>query len=235
MTVNLTRIYTKRGDTGETDLGDMSRVSKLHPRVEAYGTVDELNAVVGLTADPTGPARSASPSGWRGCRTTSSTSAPTCRSRRRPTRARAPARGCGSRLLHRLAGGGVRRGQRDAGAAALVRDPGRHAGRGPPAPGPHRLPPGRAAGDRGRGRQPRGVRYLNRLSDLLFILARAANCPREGSRSRCGSRGPTAPRAPDGGSQAGFAARALGGAGASGARPPAGRPRRARSTASPSR
>ncbi len=48
MTVNLTRIYTKRGDGGETDLGDMSRVSKLHPRVEAYGTVDELNAVIGL-------------------------------------------------------------------------------------------------------------------------------------------------------------------------------------------
>ena len=48
MTVNLTRIYTKRGDAGETDLGDMSRVSKLHPRVEAYGTVDELNAAVGL-------------------------------------------------------------------------------------------------------------------------------------------------------------------------------------------
>jgi cob(I)alamin adenosyltransferase len=48
MTVNLTRIYTKLGDGGETHLGDMSRVSKLHPRVEAYGTVDELNAAVGL-------------------------------------------------------------------------------------------------------------------------------------------------------------------------------------------
>jgi cob(I)alamin adenosyltransferase len=48
MTVNLTRIYTKRGDGGETDLGDMSRVSKLHPRVEAYGTVDELNAAIGV-------------------------------------------------------------------------------------------------------------------------------------------------------------------------------------------
>ncbi len=48
MTVNLTRIYTKLGDGGETHLGDMSRVSKLHPRVEAYGTVDELNAFVGL-------------------------------------------------------------------------------------------------------------------------------------------------------------------------------------------
>ncbi len=48
MTVNLTRIYTKLGDGGETHLGDMSRVSKLHPRVEAYGTVDELNAVIGV-------------------------------------------------------------------------------------------------------------------------------------------------------------------------------------------
>jgi cob(I)alamin adenosyltransferase len=48
MTVNLTRIYTKLGDGGDTHLGDMSRVSKLHPRVEAYGTVDELNATIGL-------------------------------------------------------------------------------------------------------------------------------------------------------------------------------------------
>jgi cob(I)alamin adenosyltransferase len=48
MTVNLTRIYTKGGDRGETHLGDMSRVSKSHPRVEAYGTVDELNATIGV-------------------------------------------------------------------------------------------------------------------------------------------------------------------------------------------
>jgi cob(I)alamin adenosyltransferase len=48
MTVNLTRIYTKLGDSGETHLGDMSRVSKAHPRVEAYGTVDELNATLGV-------------------------------------------------------------------------------------------------------------------------------------------------------------------------------------------
>jgi cob(I)alamin adenosyltransferase len=48
MTVNLTRIYTKLGDGGETHLGDMSRVSKLDPRVEAYGTVDELNATIGV-------------------------------------------------------------------------------------------------------------------------------------------------------------------------------------------
>jgi len=48
MTVNLTRIYTRLGDHGETHLGDMSRVSKLHPCVEAYGTVDELNATIGV-------------------------------------------------------------------------------------------------------------------------------------------------------------------------------------------
>jgi cob(I)alamin adenosyltransferase len=48
VTINLTRIYTKLGDDGETHLGDMSRVSKTHPRVEAYGTVDELNAALGV-------------------------------------------------------------------------------------------------------------------------------------------------------------------------------------------
>ena len=48
MTVNLTRIYTRLGDSGETHLGDMSRVMKTDPRIEAYGTVDELNAQVGV-------------------------------------------------------------------------------------------------------------------------------------------------------------------------------------------
>lgn len=58
MTVNLTRIYTKLGDRGETHLGDMSRVSKLDARVEAYGTVDELNSVLGVAlAQPEVPPR----------------------------------------------------------------------------------------------------------------------------------------------------------------------------------
>jgi cob(I)alamin adenosyltransferase len=48
MTVNLTRIYTRLGDGGETHLGDMSRVPKTDPRIDAYGTVDELNAQIGL-------------------------------------------------------------------------------------------------------------------------------------------------------------------------------------------
>jgi cob(I)alamin adenosyltransferase len=49
MTVNLTRIYTKLGDKGETHLGDMSRVPKTHPRIEAYGAIDELNSHIGVT------------------------------------------------------------------------------------------------------------------------------------------------------------------------------------------
>ncbi|PSQ00099.1 ATP:cob(I)alamin adenosyltransferase [Halobacteriales archaeon QS_4_69_31] len=47
------KIYTGRGDEGQTDLRDMSRVSKASPRIEAYGTVDELNAAVGVIR-PTG-------------------------------------------------------------------------------------------------------------------------------------------------------------------------------------
>ncbi len=46
--VRLTRIYTRAGDTGETSLGDGSRVPKLDPRIEAFGAVDELNSVIGV-------------------------------------------------------------------------------------------------------------------------------------------------------------------------------------------
>src|SRR5205085_3776455 len=46
--VFLSRIYTRSGDSGETGLGDGARVPKDHPRVAAYGSVDELNAVLGL-------------------------------------------------------------------------------------------------------------------------------------------------------------------------------------------
>jgi len=46
--VVLNKIYTKTGDRGETALGDGTRVAKTSPRVEAYGTVDELNSIVGI-------------------------------------------------------------------------------------------------------------------------------------------------------------------------------------------
>lgn len=46
--VKLTKIYTRGGDKGKTSLGDGARVSKTDMRVEAYGDVDETNAVIGL-------------------------------------------------------------------------------------------------------------------------------------------------------------------------------------------
>ena len=46
--VRLTRIYTRGGDTGDTSLGDGARVPKHSLRVAAYGTVDEANAAIGI-------------------------------------------------------------------------------------------------------------------------------------------------------------------------------------------
>ncbi len=46
--VYLNRIYTKTGDTGETGLGNGTRVPKTHPRIAAYGGTDELNSVIGV-------------------------------------------------------------------------------------------------------------------------------------------------------------------------------------------
>lgn len=42
------RVYTRTGDTGETSLASGTRISKDHPRLEAYGTIDELNAHIGV-------------------------------------------------------------------------------------------------------------------------------------------------------------------------------------------
>lgn len=46
--VRLTRIYTRGGDRGETSLGDGSRVRKLDCRISAFGSVDEVNSLLGL-------------------------------------------------------------------------------------------------------------------------------------------------------------------------------------------
>ena len=51
--IRLTKIYTRTGDKGETSLGDGSRVSKEDNRVEAYGTVDEANSIIGLVRTKT--------------------------------------------------------------------------------------------------------------------------------------------------------------------------------------
>jgi len=46
--VRLSKIYTKTGDSGETGLGDGSRISKASLRVAAIGAVDEANAAIGI-------------------------------------------------------------------------------------------------------------------------------------------------------------------------------------------
>jgi cob(I)alamin adenosyltransferase len=48
MPISITRVYTRTGDRGDTALVGGRRVPKDSPRIEAYGTLDELNAVVGL-------------------------------------------------------------------------------------------------------------------------------------------------------------------------------------------
>lgn len=48
MGYRLTKIYTRTGDDGKTNLGDKNRISKHHPRIEALGTLDELNCTIGL-------------------------------------------------------------------------------------------------------------------------------------------------------------------------------------------
>jgi len=46
--VRINKVYTKTGDGGETRLASGERIAKNHPRIEAYGTVDELNSLVGI-------------------------------------------------------------------------------------------------------------------------------------------------------------------------------------------
>ena len=48
MAIRITRVYTRTGDGGETALVGGRRVPKDSPRIEAYGTIDELNAILGL-------------------------------------------------------------------------------------------------------------------------------------------------------------------------------------------
>ncbi|NIO06723.1 MAG: cob(I)yrinic acid a,c-diamide adenosyltransferase [Deltaproteobacteria bacterium] len=48
MAIRINRVYTRTGDKGETGLVGGTRVPKDSPRIEAYGTVDELNSIVGL-------------------------------------------------------------------------------------------------------------------------------------------------------------------------------------------
>ena len=175
--VNLTRIYTRAGDGGKTRLADNSVTSKTDPRLDAYGTVDEANCAIGLAlafgvpedvahvlatvqnelfdagADIANPA------------TEGPGAAPLRIDETSITRLEAWCDQFNANLpaLHSfvLPGGTAAAAQLHV-ARTIVRRAERAAWR--------------ADGDAGTpGINPLAIRYLNRLSDLLFILARYTN------------------------------------------------------------
>ena len=173
MTVNLTRIYTRLGDGGETHLGDVSRVPKTHPRIEAYGTVDELNAQIGVALTmPDLPEQHAA---WLrhvqndlfdvGADTSVPESPDSGRERLRviPEQTAWLEERCDevNATLPKLKSFVLPGGTPAASQLHVCRTVCRRAERR-----------AIACGDE---LNPEVVRYLNRLSDLLFILARAAN------------------------------------------------------------
>ena len=203
------KIYTRTGDSGETGLFDGTRVPKSDPRVVAYGDVDELNAWLGLARASGSERRELREMLERIQRDLFALGArladPANRIAERVTKAAVTAEDI-ARLegwidqleaelppLRRfiLAGG-------SATAAAAAR-------------GAHGLPPRRA---RDRGARARGLRarrcstYVNRLSDLLFVLARAANRARRRSRKPSGDGTGDRARRPRGAYAACAAARA---------------------------
>ena len=171
----VTRIYTRTGDHGETGLFGGARVSKDHPRVRAYGSVDELNAVLGL-------ARAAGPS----------QEIDTILERLQHQLFDLGAELATPDAAHR-AGGHIARATPER-VAALERDIDRFQDRLPPlrqfvlpggTPAASALHHARTVARRAERAivrlassepvNPELLKYVNRLSDLLFVLARAAN------------------------------------------------------------
>ena len=171
--VRLTRIYTRAGDGGETSLGDGRRVPKTDLRIEAYGTVDELNSFLGLVlagevsdefrawleqiqndlfdlgADLSVPLEDERRERLRVTTAQVERLEELCdlvNERLEPLRSFVLPGGTEAAARLHVARAVCRRAERR--AAAL---------------------------DRAQGANPVALAYLNRLSDLLFILARAAN------------------------------------------------------------
>ncbi len=170
--VRLTRIYTRRGDRGETSLGDGSSARKDSRRVDAVGEVDELNSAVGV-------ARAEGLDGRAdgilaaiqndlfdlGADLSVPESAAGDRLRVRPEQVARLEASCDevNKDLPDLTSFVLPGGSRGGAALHLARATCRRAERAAVA----------LAG--AEGANPQAVIYLNRLSDLLFILARAAN------------------------------------------------------------
>ncbi len=141
--VRLTRIYTRGGDAGETSLGDGSRVSKLDPRIAAFGTTDELNSLLGVVLAGACPDELRAPLG-RIQNELFDVGADLCVPFGVPERLRVDA-GDG-----RPARGALRRVQRDPAGAEELRAARRHVAGGGPPRRPHGLPAGRARDARRR-------------------------------------------------------------------------------------
>jgi cob(I)alamin adenosyltransferase len=169
------KIYTRRGDTGETDLIGSGRVPKDHPRVAAYGAVDELNATLGLAAAQTTHAdvRALLESVQRELFSLGAYLA-TPEARHQDAsgiRAPDPVEVSGLEAKIDAFDGGLSPLQRfvlpggvaAAAACHLARTVCRRAERAV------------VSLDRLESLEPTAVRYLNRLSDLLFVLARLEN------------------------------------------------------------
>lgn len=169
------KLYTRRGDRGETDLVGAGRVPKDHPRVDAYGAVDELNAALGAAAAQSGHAdvRALVETIQRELFALGAYLATPEERHRAPAGIRAPDEEAVAALeasidafegelepLQRfvLPGGTP--------AAALF-----HVARTVCRRAERRV----VALDRTENLEPTAVRYLNRLSDLLFVLARLEN------------------------------------------------------------
>lgn len=173
--VRLTRIYTRLGDGGDTHLGDMSRVRKTSARVTAYGDVDEANSSIGVARTHALPARV---DGWLGivqndlfdlgadlCVPEGAGTTPLRVAPEQVTRLEGwcdDANADLSALTSFILPGG------SPAAAAL------HVARAVT----RRAERAVVALADAESVNPHAVAYLNRLSDLLFILARTANADR---------------------------------------------------------
>jgi cob(I)alamin adenosyltransferase len=186
--VNLTKIYTRTGDDGTTALGDFSRTSKTDPRLQAYADCNEANAAIGIAIAAGGLGDEERATLLRVQNELFDVGADLCTPLQEtyeypPLRVAAPwiddlERDCdqyleslpklrsfilpggtaGSAHLH-LATTVVRRAERSTWAAIEA----------------HGTEPGSERGEGGVNLLT--AKYLNRLSDLLFILARVANLP----------------------------------------------------------
>jgi cob(I)alamin adenosyltransferase len=171
--VRLDRIYTRGGDTGRTSLGDGTRVSKADARVDAFGTVDELNSVLGVALAEGGVPDELRPSLERiqnelfdlGADLSVPADDPRERLRVSETQVEALEEVCDrvNARLEPLRSFVLPGGTRAAALLHLARTVCRRA---------ERLVVALAETE---PVNPAVLAYLNRLSDLLFVLARAAN------------------------------------------------------------